>query len=62
MYSGLSQYLCASSARTIIAAEDPSATPAQSNTPRRPATAGMAQMASTSISLRNWASGLRAPL
>ena len=45
-----------------MAAAAPSATPAQSNTPSRPATRGDAQMVSMDISLRNWARGLRAPL
>ena len=45
-----------------MAAAEPSATPAQSNTLSRPATGGMAQIWSTLISRRNWARGLRAPL
>ena len=55
-------YRWASSARTTIAAAAPSATPAQSNTERSPATRGMARSCSTLISLRNWASGFLAPL
>ena len=58
----MSVYLWASSARTTMAAAEPSATPAQSNTLRRPATAAMLQMASTLISLRNCARGFLAPL
>ena len=44
-----------------MAAAAPSATPAQSNTPRRPATRGEAQMVSVETSLRNWARGFLAP-
>ena len=45
-----------------MAAAAPSATPAQSNTERQPATSGMARICSTDISRRNCARGLRAPL
>ncbi len=45
-----------------MAAAAPSATPAQSKTPRRPATRGEAQIVSLETSLRNCARGLRAPL
>jgi hypothetical protein len=61
-YNGLSVYLWASSARTTIAAAAPSATPAQSKTPRLPAILGAPQMVSVLTSLRNCARGLRAPL
>ena len=61
MKIGLSVYRWASSARTTMAAAAPSATPAQSNTPRGPATRGEAQMVSVVTALRNWALGLRAP-
>ena len=45
-----------------MAAAAPSATPAQSKTPRLPARRGDASTASLVISRRNWARGLRAPL
>ena len=61
-YSGLSVYLCASSARQTIAAAEPSATPLQSKTDSWPATVGMAQICSALVSRRNWARSLRAPL
>src|SRR5438552_1223270 len=44
MYSGLSVYLDASSARTTIAAALPSATPEQSYTPRPPTMSGADQI------------------
>jgi acetyl-CoA C-acetyltransferase len=47
--------LCASSARTTTAAAAPSATPAQSKTPSRPATRGDAQIVSFETSRRNCA-------
>ena len=59
---GVSVYLWASSARTTIAAAEPSATPAQSNTPRSPASFGELQIVSIDTSRRNCARGLRAPL
>ena len=49
-------------AATTMAAAAPSATPAQSNTPRVPASRGEARTVSFVISLRNCALGLRAPL
>ena len=61
-YRGLSVYLWASSARQTMAAAEPSATPAQSMTDSWPATAAILQIASTSISRRYMARGLRAPL
>jgi hypothetical protein len=45
-----------------MAAAAPSATPAQSKTDSRPATAAILQMSSADVSLRNCASGFRAPL
>ena len=54
-------YLWASSARTMIAAAEPSLTPLQSKMPSGPATSGLQAMVSLETSLRNWARGLSAP-
>ena len=60
-YSGWSVYLWASSARTTMAAAEPSDTPEQSKMPSGPATIGLHAMVSLETSLRNWARGLSAP-
>ncbi len=58
----MSVYLCASSARQMIAVAEPSATPEQSYTPSEPAISGALQIVSVLTSRRNCARGLRAPL
>ena len=55
-------YLWASSARTMIAAAEPSLTPEQSKMPSGPATSGLQAIVSFGTSLRNCARGLSAPL
>src|SRR5205085_11231319 len=60
-YSGLSVYRCASSARTMIAAAEPSLTPEQSKMPSGPAISGALQMVSLETDLRNCARGFLAP-
>ena len=54
-------YWWASSARTMIAAAEPSDTPEQSKMPSWPATSGEHAIVSFGTSLRNWARGLSAP-
>jgi hypothetical protein len=54
-------YLCASSARTTIAAAEPSATPEQSITPSGSATFGELRIVSIGTSFRNCAFGFLAP-
>ena len=54
-------YRWASSARTTIAAAEPSETPEQSKMPSGPATSGELAIVSLETSLRNWARGLSAP-
>src|SRR5512140_2641994 len=61
MKIGLSVYLCASSARTTIAAAEPSLTPEQSMIPSGSATNGEHRICSIGTSLRNWALGFLAP-
>ncbi len=60
-YSGWSVYRCASSARTTMAAADPSDTPEQSKMPSMPATSGDFLIVSSGTSLRNCARGFFAP-
>ena len=59
---GLSVYRWASSARTTIAAAEPSETPEQSNTPEHAGDRRGLGDVSLETSLRNWARELRAPL
>src|SRR5215831_5836950 len=58
---GFLQYLCASSARTTIAAAEPSETPEQSMMPSGSAIFGELRIASIGTSLRNCALGFLAP-
>src|ERR1019366_8007303 len=58
---GFLQYLCASSARTTIAAAEPSDTPEQSMIPSGSAILGEFLIASSDTSFWNCALGLRAP-
>ena len=60
-YSGLSQYVGASSTRQMMAAADPSLTPLQSKTPSSPATKGALAMVSMETSFWNCALGLSTP-
>ncbi len=61
MYRGLSVYFSASSARTTIAAAEPSATPEQSKTRSVPAMSGALQIVSIVTGLRNCARSLTEP-
>ncbi len=62
MKIGSLRYLCASSARTTIAAAEPSDTPEQSMIPSGSATFGELLIASIGTSFWYCALGLRAPL